>query len=115
MARRRKRRNVLPWEAVIGKLKSAADRLKKIIPVDCVYLYGSYARGHPKPYSDVDVAVVSPAFGRDIVAEAVMLMEVFEGEGLIVEPRAYSREEYDAAGPGTFLYEEVIKKGVRIL
>lgn len=114
MVQRKKRRKVVPREVVISKLENAVKRLKEVTPIDCVYLYGSYAWGRPKPYSDVDVIVVSPAFGRNIVAETVMLMEVFEDQDLIVEPRAYSREEYEAAGPGTFLYEEVIKKGVRI-
>lgn len=114
MAQRKKRRKVIPRETVVAKLKNAVNRLKESTPVDCVYLYGSYAWGRPRPYSDVDVAVVSPAFGRNVVAETVMVMEVFEDPELIVEPRVYSREEYEAAGPGTFLYEEVIKKGIKI-
>jgi len=42
------------------------------------------------------------------------LMEVFERTGLMVEPRAYSREELEQAYPGSFLTEEVINKGIRI-
>lgn len=32
------------------------------IEVSQVILYGSHAKGNPKEYSDIDVAVVSPAF-----------------------------------------------------
>jgi hypothetical protein len=64
VAQRKKRRKVVPPEVVISKLKNAVKRLKELTPIDCVYLYGSYAWGRPKPYSDVDVFVVSPAFGR---------------------------------------------------
>jgi len=83
--------------------------------VDCAYLYGSYANGNPKVFSDVDVVVVSPKFGNDIVKEAAWLMELFEETGLMVEPRAYSRQEFERAGPGTFLYDEVFKKGIKLI
>lgn len=114
MAGKRKPREAVPVKTVIERLRAAVERLREAVPVDCVFLYGSYARGDPKPYSDVDVAVISPAFGRDIVAETVMLMEFFDDGEMIVEPRAYSREEYEAAAPGTFLRDEVIDKGLRI-
>ncbi|HHY98662.1 MAG TPA: nucleotidyltransferase domain-containing protein [Firmicutes bacterium] len=100
---------------VIYRVKKAALEISKLIPLDCVYLYGSYAHGRPKPYSDVDVAVVSPAFGGDIIKDTVFLMEHFEKTGLMVEPRAYTREELRQAQAGTFLYDEVLKKGFRIL
>lgn len=97
---------------IIQRLKEALKKLP--IPVDEVYLYGSHVNGRPKFYSDVDVAVISPEFGKNVVAEAVMLMEAFEDTGLMVEPWPYSREELQNAGPGDFLYEEIIKKGIRI-
>lgn len=100
-------------QEVVRRLKETVGKIP--VPIDAVYLYGSYAHGSPNPSSDVDVAVVSPAFGRDVVAEAVMLMEAFEDTGLIVEPWPYSREEFTAAGPGSFLYEEVIKKGIPVV
>lgn len=93
-------------------MQKVIPELKAKMPIDAVYLYGSYANGKPKPYSDVDVAVISPVFGKNIVAEGVMLMEIFEKTGLMIEPRAYSREEYQNATKGTFLYEEIIRKGL---
>lgn len=115
MAQKTVRRAVIERRVVLDKLTAAINEIARRIPIDCAYLYGSYAYGHPKAYSDVDVAVVSPMFGKDIVRETVFLMECFEKTGLMVEPRAYSREEYLAAEPGTFLYNEVIQKGIRLL
>lgn len=109
------RGKTIPKEIVVEKLKQAVADISKRLPLDAVYLYGSYANGRPKFYSDVDVVVVSPAFGANIVQETAMLMELFEGTGLMVEPRAYSREEFKQAEAGSFLYEEVIKKGLQIL
>lgn len=114
MAQNEMRGTAVSRDAVIRKLRESIGRLKKMVPVDCVYLYGSYANGTPGPYSDVDVAVVSPAFGVNVIDETVRLMEVFEETGLPVEPRAFSRDEYRAAGPGSFLHDEVIAKGIRV-
>ena len=41
-------------------LQEVNDRCSDIIPIDDAYLYGSYARGDYRPYSDVDIMIVSP-------------------------------------------------------
>ena len=110
MVERKGKRKVIPRETVIRKLREAIDDLKKRFPVDCAYLFGSYANGNPKPYSDVDIAVVSPEFGKNYVKETVFLMEAFEKTGLVVEPHVFSREEYQLKDP--FLFKEVIQKGI---
>lgn len=115
MGKRISKRKITSRKAVTERIKKASLEISKQIPIDAVYLYGSYVHGHPKAYSDVDVAVVSPSFGGNIIEETVMLMEMFEKTGLMVEPRAYSRDEFKQAGVGSFLYEEVIKKGFKIV
>lgn len=115
MAKNFCRREITSRETVIFLLKKASEEINQKIPLDVVILYGSYANGIPKYYSDVDLAVVSPEFGKDIIDETVKLMELYESTGLMVEPRAYSRQEFEESGPGTFLQEEVVKKGIRIL
>lgn|GEM_PF-1239706 len=110
-----RRQAIIPRELVVNKLTNVLVKLAQTLPVDCAYLYGSYANGNPKVFSDVDVVVVSPKFGNDIVKEAAWLMELFEETGLMVEPRAYSRQEFERAGPGTFLYDEVFKKGIKLI
>ena len=115
MAGESNRAKVFSREAVIQKLNEVINELKNAIPLDSVYLYGSYANGQPGPYSDVDVMVVSPAFGKDLIKETVFLMEFFEKTGLMVEPRAYSRDEFLLSKPGMFLHNEVIEKGCRLL
>lgn len=41
-----------------AELKRYGIRVTKIV------LYGSYARGNPKPYSDIDVIVISPDLAK---------------------------------------------------
>jgi predicted nucleotidyltransferase len=55
------------------------ELLRNHIRVTKMLLYGSYARGNPKPYSDIDLVVVSPDLARfsplrrqEILAELTM-------------------------------------------
>jgi predicted nuclease of predicted toxin-antitoxin system len=88
-------------------------RVRPAVPSK-VDLYGSYAKGCPKEYSDIDLAVISPAFGNDIIEEGVMLMLAFQDVSIMIEPKVYSREDYESAEPGTFLHDEITKKGIQI-
>ncbi|MCR4437337.1 MAG: nucleotidyltransferase domain-containing protein [Eubacteriales bacterium] len=114
MGKRKNKREIASRETIIGKLKEAVTSLEKDIKIDKVYLFGSYANGSPKYYSDVDVAVISPDFGKNYISETVFLMEAFHGTGLMIEPHVFSREEYLEAKEGTFLYDEVMQKGITI-
>jgi len=61
--------------------KSVAARVKafaKILidegyAVSQVILFGSYAKGLERKDSDVDVAVISPKFGKDVMLETIAL------------------------------------------
>ncbi len=41
------------------KLNHYVKSITSIIDVDLIILFGSYAKGHPHEYSDIDLAVVS--------------------------------------------------------
>ncbi|MBI5603785.1 MAG: nucleotidyltransferase domain-containing protein [Deltaproteobacteria bacterium] len=49
---------------------------KKKIKVAKVILFGSHASGRAHEYSDIDVAVVSPDFGKDRYREGAKLFEI---------------------------------------
>lgn len=52
-------------------------RLKKVgVPFTALYLFGSYAKKKQRPWSDIDIAVVSRKFGKDFVKESVLLNRV---------------------------------------
>ncbi|MFA6990368.1 MAG: nucleotidyltransferase domain-containing protein [Candidatus Gastranaerophilaceae bacterium] len=81
------------------------------IKVEFVFLFGSYALNKANEDSDIDVAVISPDFGKDFFDECVFLKEISEKIDFDISPRAYSLEEYQKAQEGDFLYQEIIKKG----
>jgi predicted nucleotidyltransferase len=62
---------------IAGKLKELHQALKKRgIRVTKIILYGSRASGRYHKDSDIDIAVVSPDFGKDRFEEGVMLFQI---------------------------------------
>ena len=49
---------------------------KERIKISQVILFGSYAKGKQKDYSDIDLAVVSPDFGKDTHKEMMFLVHL---------------------------------------
>ncbi|PIV20231.1 MAG: nucleotidyltransferase [Deltaproteobacteria bacterium CG03_land_8_20_14_0_80_45_14] len=68
-------------EEYISRLRSLGIEVSQII------LYGSYAKGKPKEYSDIDIAVVSPAFKKlDIFERQEILSKAHHQFGEPIEP-----------------------------
>lgn len=96
------------------KINLYADLLKKEgFNIDKLFVFGSYAQGRPKPWSDIDVCVISPQFGKDSFSESVSLSEIASRIDLLIEPHPYSpedfREKYDP------LADQIRKHGIRIV
>lgn len=71
--------------------------IKKGVPIERVYLFGSQAKGTAEPGSDIDLLIVSPLFSKmplwkrcEILGDA--LAEVLEP----IEVIGYSPEEFEA-------------------
>ena len=68
---------------------------EKGIRVDKVILYGSHASGNARTGSDIDVAVVSPDFGKDRFEEGVLLRRIAGKIDYDIEPVPLSPESYE--------------------
>ena len=69
------------------------------ITAEKVILYGSFARGDSREYSDIDVAVVSPQFGHDRFEEGLRLRAIAATVDSRIEPvpvssRAYAKDTW---------------------
>ena len=53
----------LAKDEIIKEVKNLLLELKKRYDIKEAYLFGSYARGSPKEYSDVDIALVLGSIG----------------------------------------------------
>ncbi|OGG24162.1 hypothetical protein A3A79_03145 [Candidatus Gottesmanbacteria bacterium RIFCSPLOWO2_01_FULL_43_11b] len=63
------------------------------IPVKRMILFGSYARGTAKPWSDIDVCVVSPKFGKKPFSEMVRLAKLTISVNTMIEPHPYNPKD----------------------
>lgn len=94
--------------------KNLIDKFKTIlinegIPVQKIILFGSYAKGTPKPWSDLDVCIVSKAFGKDYHDEMVRLMQLTSDVDEMIEPHPYHPR--DLADPYDPLADQIRKTG----
>ena len=98
---------------VADQIEHFIARLNRELDVAQVILFGSYAYGRPHEWSDVDIAVISPAFaalGR--VARLEWLERIaWEAEAHAVEPVGLTPEEYVQASDLSLL-GEVREKGI---
>lgn len=82
------------------------------ISVSEAILFGSWARRSPRPDSDIDVCIVSPALGKDWVAETVALRRLAFDIDSRIEPMPFGVDDIgDRFNP---LAQEINKYGIRI-
>lgn len=98
--------------AIVRLVNSYLRVVAKAIPVDRMIVFGSHAKGNNKPWSDIDVAVVSRRLGRDPHTERVMLSGLVDTIDLRIEPHPFSPEEL--ADPWDPLAAEIRKYGVQV-
>lgn len=86
--------------------------IKAGIPVKQMILFGSYAKGVAKPWSDVDVCVVSPMFGKNYFEEMVKLAKLTDTIDTMIEPHPYNSK--DLADKWDPLAHEIRTTGIAI-
>ena len=78
-------------EEIVEKFIS---ELKKRIYVQRVILFGSYARGTPRPWSDIDLAVISPDFHGGTEEDHLLLAEIARKVTPQIEAIPYMPEDF---------------------
>lgn len=71
----------------INLYKKALKEAK--VPITKLILFGSQAKGTARRWSDIDLAVVSPSFGKDYHDELVMLSSLRSDDVLDIEPHPF--------------------------
>lgn len=85
---------------------------KEGLPIDKLIIFGSYAKNKATEYSDIDVCVVSPTFGKDSVNEMQFLFKERRKIDTRIEPYPASLEEYN--NPFSQLMGEIKKYGFEL-
>lgn len=63
---------------------------KRHISYEQLIVFGSHVKGTAKPWSDIDVCVVSKKFGKDRHSERISLMQVLNDATGDIEPHPYN-------------------------
>lgn len=78
------------------------QKLKRHIRVEQVILFGSYSRGTPRPWSDIDLAVVSPDFHGGTEKDHFLLAKIAREITPQIEALPYLPEDFKEADPASF-------------
>lgn len=87
-------------------------KLSKQIPLQKVILFGSYAKGTPHKYSDIDLAVFSDYFKNMSRVDGIhfLLLNATDFD-VDLEPQPFTMDEYsDPVG----LVQEILRTGIEI-
>jgi predicted nucleotidyltransferase len=97
--------------AVQRSLREFLAAVREDRRVTAAYLYGSEARGQAGPWSDIDIAIISPDFGDDLFAAQHALMKLAAKMDERIEPRAFTPESFNLNNP---LVSAIQDTGIRI-
>ena len=73
-----------------------------------VYLYGSYSKGNPNPWSDIDVAVIIPTLEGDWIKLTMALNRNVRKVNLRIEPILMMEDQWSP------LYDDVMLTGIAV-
>jgi predicted nucleotidyltransferase len=101
-------------ETVTAVVQQYIADVKKVMPVDKVYLYGSYAKGTQRETSDVDICFFFFSFESrptlDILTELFYLKIKYDKD-LLMEPNAFPTSELYTDNP---FVKEIVRTGREI-
>ena len=82
------------------------------LPIKHVFLFGSFAKGHPHPFSDVDLCVVSSRFSDYIDAIQYLLSKRKLNPQYPIEPIGIHPKDFKKNSP---LIHEIKNTGIKII
>ena len=94
-------------------LENYLQSLKKDqLPINKAFLFGSYAKGHARQDSDVDVCIISPNFSNPIKAIQYLLSKRELNLRYPIEPIGFHPKDFRS---DMSIIQEIKKTGIRIL
>jgi predicted nucleotidyltransferase len=82
------------------------------ISVDEAYLFGSYAKGKYSKFSDIDVCIVSPKFGKDYIEDSLILKKIANKIDYRIEPVPLTPD--DLRNKYSTLASEIATSGINL-
>lgn len=99
-------------KTVEKKIKEYINILRQDkLPISRVVLFGSYAKGKQRRWSDIDLCVVSPKFKNPFLAMQYLWLKRPSDTGLTIEPIGFTPQDFR---DNTSLTWEIKKTGIEI-
>jgi predicted nucleotidyltransferase len=101
-------------ETVIDAVNSYVADVKNAMPIDRVFLFGSYAKGTATEYSDVDLCFFSRSFEEqysiDVLARLLGMTHKYMN--VFIEPHVFPTSELENDNP---FVKEILRTGREIV
>lgn len=99
---------------IINKVKAFVNQAKNEgFNIQSAILFGSQVKGSAKYYSDIDVGVVSPEFGKDTISEGAKLHLLANKIDWRIEPHPLNPKDLKRL-ENPFVYE-ILRTGIKIV
>ena len=91
-------------------MKGFVELLAGVYNIYAVVLFGSHAEGSDNEFSDIDLAVFSEQFGKDLFQKMKTMFKIRRKIDTDIEPLPFKKDQYFEHGPSDFV-SEILKKG----
>lgn len=97
----------------IGVIRAFLEKIQPELPIDRAYLFGSYATGRNRDYSDIDLAIVTPILNvENSLAINQKIFSRASRYNVDLEPICFSPEEFEKEELPIVL--EIKREGIEI-
>jgi predicted nucleotidyltransferase len=97
---------------VMRRVRAFKSEASRLVPIDRLIVFGSYARGDRRPDSDVDMIIVSRAFaGVSFLKRSVKLRLLWK-TGIPVDMICLTPEEFEEKRRRVSLVSVAVEEGV---
>lgn len=99
-------------ESIQKIIEDYVIKLSKVIPIEKVIIFGSYAKGNSHEYSDVDIAIFSDYFKDMSRVDGIyfLLLNAMDYD-IDIEPQPFTIDEYNQP---IGIVSEIVKTGIEL-
>ncbi len=99
-------------EAILNSAKKFVDSVRQDgILVEAAYLFGSWAQDRATEWSDIDLAIVSPAFEGTAFYDRRKMYRAIIAVDTAIETHPFRPEDFNESNP---FVREILRTGIRI-
>jgi predicted nucleotidyltransferase len=99
---------------LLSRLKAFRRKVSGKFPVERMIFFGSRVRGDHLESSDVDLVIVSDAFGSLSFPRRLMALELLWTERLPLGPFPYTAAEFKRLSSQSYVLKEALRNGIEI-